>query len=255
MNTPLIPKVARRYARLASTNTAAVEALNDGEDLPPGAVFWADAQTAGRGQGANRWHASPNANLSLSIVVYPDHLAVDQLFALTQVSALAVAETVRSLLPASLTASVRVKWPNDVYVGDRKIAGILVQNGLRGSRVAWSVIGIGLNVNEAIFPTELRATATSLRLLTGKVWDRERVGECLFTAFGATYGLLDAPELGQRYLELLYRRGVVSSFLVTASGERISGVILGVDAQGRLRLALAEGERAFALRELRLSIG
>ncbi|MEL7163139.1 MAG: biotin--[acetyl-CoA-carboxylase] ligase, partial [Bacteroidota bacterium] len=235
MNTPLIPKVARRYDRLASTNTAAITAINDGESLANGAVFWADAQTAGRGQGSNRWHASPNANLSLSIVVYPDHLAVDRLFALTQASALAVAEPVRGYLPAPAATSVKVKWPNDVYVGNRKIAGILVQNGLRGNRIAWSVIGIGLNVNEAAFPEELINTATSLHLLTGITYDRDQVGAELFRCFADAYALT-APariaNLNDYYRKNLYRRDVPSEFVVTATGVRITAVIRGVDEVG-----------------------
>ncbi|MEM9529204.1 MAG: biotin--[acetyl-CoA-carboxylase] ligase, partial [Bacteroidota bacterium] len=140
INTPLFPKVARRYESIASTNEAAVTAINAGEALVPGTVFWADDQTAGRGQGENRWHSSPNTNLALSIICYPDHLTVDRLFSLTQVAAIAVAATITTHLPAEQASRVRIKWPNDIYVGDRKIAGILVQNGLRGNRVVWSVI-------------------------------------------------------------------------------------------------------------------
>ena len=150
-----------------STNALAVAAVNGPAPPANGAVFVARSQTAGRGQGANTWHASPGRNISLSVVAYPGHLPLGRLFALNQVVALAVARTLRALLPPELRTGVLVKYPNDVYVNDRKIAGILIQNGLRGSRLAWSVIGIGLNVNENDFPETLRATATSLRQLTG----------------------------------------------------------------------------------------
>lgn len=254
INTPLFPKVARRYDSIPSTNLAAITAINAGEALLPGTVFWADAQTEGRGQGGNRWHSSPNTNLSLSIICYPDHLPVDQLFALTQATAIAVAETAAAFLPSEKAEQVQIKWPNDVYVGDRKIAGVLVQNGLRGNRVAWSVIGIGLNVNEQEFPAELKNTATSLQLLTGKEYDREEVANYLFTAFAKAYeltGQAKARDLSTRYHQQLYRKGISAPYEEVITGTSFFATLKGVDNIGRLRLHTSSGERVFSLREVR----
>ncbi|MEM9259156.1 MAG: biotin--[acetyl-CoA-carboxylase] ligase [Bacteroidota bacterium] len=254
INTPLFPKVARRYESIASTNQAAITAINAGETLAPGTVFWADDQTAGRGQGGNRWFSSPNANLALSIISYPDHLLADRIFSLTQAAAIAVAETVVAHLPEEQASKVRIKWPNDVYVGDRKIAGILVQNGLRGSRVSWSVIGVGLNVNERAFPEALANTATSLFLLSGSQYDRDQVADSLFSAFSEAYLLTDPAttrELTIRYHEQLYLKGVPASYLAVATGHTFQAVLTGVDALGRLRLKTPTGEQVFSLREVR----
>lgn len=255
MNTTLIPKVARQYEALPSTNAALVQAINAGEEPANGAVFITAAQTAGRGQGKNQWHASPGANLTLSMAVYPDHLSADRLFALNQFSGMAVADTVKHFLPAHLAATVRLKWPNDVYVGDRKIAGILVQNGLRGSAVSWSVIGIGLNVNEVAFPRELEDLATSLNTLTGRSLDLGEVREKLFRCLTERYGLLRPAlrrELGARYQSRLYRLNLPGRYQLTESGEKFFAVLRGVNEAGQLRLELAEGgERVFSLREIR----
>lgn len=255
MNTTLFPKVAFHYELTDGTNAAAMRALTAEEPPSPGSVFLADAQSAGRGQGANQWHATPGDNLTLSMVVYPDHLAVARLFALTQLTGLAVAETVAHFLPTAQAASVRLKWPNDVYVDDQKIAGILVQNGLRGSAVSWSVLGIGLNVNEKSFPGELQARATSLQLLTGAELDKAAVLKYLLSRLAANYAFTQPSRLsalGQAYHRMLYRLNVPGRYLEVDSGERFFAVIRGVNAAGQLRLELAEGEeRVFSLREVR----
>jgi len=255
MNTMLIPKVARRYDRTDSTNAVAIRAINAGEQWPDGAVIMADEQTDGRGQGANRWHTTPGANLTLSCVVYPDHLTVDRLFALTQITGLAVVQTVAHFLPAGLAAIIKLKWPNDVYVGDHKIAGILVQNGLRGRNVSWSVLGIGLNVNEVDFPSELAATATSPALLTGAPLDREVVLAYLLERLAANYEYTHpsrARDLDARYKALLYRLDLPGRYHEVATGENFFAVLRGVNHAGQLRLELATGgERVFSLREVR----
>lgn len=255
MNTTLFPKVAFHYELTDGTNAAAMRAIAGKEPPSPGAVFLAEAQSAGRGQGANHWHATPGANLTLSMVVYPDHLAVARLFALTQLTGMAVAETVAHFLPAPLAATVRLKWPNDVYVGDQKIAGILVQNGLRGSTVSWSVLGIGLNVNETDFPVALQKTATSLRLLAGDKLDKTAVLDFLLGRLADSYAFSQPSQLtalGEAYHRLLYRLNVPGRYLDVESGERFFAVVRGVNGAGQLRLELAEGgERAFSLREVR----
>ncbi|MFT5999245.1 MAG: BirA family biotin operon repressor/biotin-[acetyl-CoA-carboxylase] ligase [Neolewinella sp.] len=236
------------------TNAEAIRMLSAPEPPSSGTVYRADEQTAGRGQGTNSWHTTPGDNLTFSMVVYPDHLAVDRIFALTQLSGLAVAETVAHFLTTQLAATVRLKWPNDVYVGDQKIAGILVQNGLRGSIVSWSVIGIGLNVNETNFPEELQDRATSLALLTGTPFSTDEVLEFLLARLAHNYHL-SAPkrltELGQRYQGLLYRHNLPGRYQEIETGTYFFAVLRGINGIGQLRLELVEGERVFSLREVR----
>ena len=209
-NTPFLPKVSRRFPSARSTNGLVADLIAGGNYPANGAVFVATSQTAGRGQGSNTWYASPGKNLTLSVAAYPSFLAVDDLFALNQVAALAVTRTLMALLPPPHGTRVRAKYPNDVYVGQQKIAGILIQNGLRGRHVAWTVLGIGLNVNEAAFPGPLQRTATSPRLLTGRSYNLEEVLAQLLDHLRATYELArtNLPALQREWDSLLTGRGI-----------------------------------------------
>ena len=251
-NRLLTPKVARNFDRLPSTNAAMLRAIEHGEELPAGSVYLTRDQTDGRGQGSNRWYSSPGANLTFSLLLRPDHLSVDRIFVLTQVASLAVCDAVGDSLP---DAEIRIKWPNDVYVGDRKLAGILIQNGLRGQRVTWSVIGTGLNVNEATFPPELQASATSLLLQTGV---RLRCGDVLEQYLHHVTRWYERLEEGsyaaihRAYQERLYRRGESVTFLELDADRRFVATVRGTDAMGRLQLTHVDGTaHAYELRSLR----
>jgi len=256
INTPPIPKVAHRYASLASTNAEAIRQLNAGAGAVAGAVYRTEEQSAGRGQGSNTWHATPGANLTLSVVLTPDHLAVANIFALVQLTGLAVAATARTFLPAALADDVRVKWPNDVYVRNQKLAGVLVQNGLRGRRVGWSVLGVGLNVNENDFPPTLQSSAVSLTQITGRLIDTDAVADELYRQLTRLYPMTARPNLARldaAYHQQLYRKDITSNFTLTANGQAFSGIIRGVNAAGQLRVEQPVGrESAFAVGEVRL---
>ena len=255
-NGPFIPKISRLLTAATSTNDVAVAAVTGREKPTNGAVFRALDQSAGRGQGGNGWHATPFANLTFSVVAYPGHLPLDRLFALNQVAALSVADAITAFLPTELGTRVRVKWPNDVYVGARKIAGILIQNGLQSGHIAWSVIGVGLNVNEVDFPETLRRSATSLRLLLGHETDPGDVLTGLLDRLRHHYAMTDRRLLGvldRNYHALLYRLDVPSSFFHVETGRVFTGTIRGVDAAGCLQISMLGGRvRSFALREVRL---
>ena len=121
-------------------------------DAPHGTVVVTDRQTAGRGQRGNSWEAQPGANLTFSLLLRPQAIPAARQFELSMIVALEVAACVRRALAGAPDApQVCVKWPNDIYVGDRKIAGILIENSLSGSGIERSIAGIGLNVNQRRF--------------------------------------------------------------------------------------------------------
>lgn len=121
-------------------------------DAPHGTVVVTDRQTAGRGQRGNSWEAQPGANLTFSLLLRPQAIPAARQFELSMIVALEVAGCVRrAIAPAADAPQVCVKWPNDIYVGDRKIAGILIENSLSGSGIERSIAGIGLNVNQRRF--------------------------------------------------------------------------------------------------------
>lgn len=241
----LVPKVAKYFDTLPSTNAALLGALEAGEPLAEGSVYLTRSQTAGRGQGSNQWHATPGDNVTLSMVLRPEHLSVDRLFALNALVSLAVSATLHHFLPPHLAGAVRIKWPNDVYVGRSKIAGILIHNALRGMRVQWAVVGVGLNVNETAFPAELDERATSLAQLLHEAISLEDVTHYLFTQLAEYYPLLQPDrldELHRSYTAQLYLLEELTSFTLRDTNEPFNAYVAGVSVDGKLLLRHPHGQ-------------
>lgn len=236
----------------ASTNAEVQAALVKNDATPEGLTILADHQTAGRGQRGNHWQAAAGQNLTFSVLLRPTFLAATQQFDLSIAVALAGYDTLRALLGPA--APVAVKWPNDLYVGDRKIGGILIENALRGPLLNTSTIGIGLNVNQIDFGPDL-TTATSLARETGRPHNRATVLATLLAALEARYLTLrggQAARLRASYLEKLYRFGEWTLFAFDGQQQRCR--IVGIDAPGRLLLELPTGEhRAFGVQEVRFA--
>ena len=113
-------------------------------------VAWTDFQHAGRGQGANHWESECGKNLTFSILIHPDNVLAHEQYIIS----MAVAATMRKYLSQVLSEEVYIKWPNDIYVGDQKVGGILIENRLAGNHIRDCVIGIGLNVNQTEFRSD-----------------------------------------------------------------------------------------------------
>ncbi|TAD81687.1 MAG: biotin--[acetyl-CoA-carboxylase] ligase [Bacteroidetes bacterium] len=135
-----------------------------------GTVFFTTHQTAGRGQRGKQWHGNPNDNLALSAVLRTQDLAKTHQFKLSAAMALAT----RQLVANHINQAVSIKWPNDIYVGSKKIAGILIENIIQAATWRWSVVGLGLNVNQTKFGPNL-PWATSAQMLTGQSFSPEQL--------------------------------------------------------------------------------
>ncbi len=171
-------------------------------------------QTAGRGQGTNRWEAEAGKNLLFSLQVHPASLPVEQMFVLSEAIALSIQKAVEEVLKGSATASplrkneVLVKWPNDVYVGDKKVAGILIENELKGQHIGRSILGCGVNVNQSVFTSEA-PNPISLCQLLGHEMERSFLLEAIMTFFTCRYDAIQRgkfAEIHTDYLAALYRR-------------------------------------------------
>ncbi|MEZ4984765.1 MAG: biotin--[acetyl-CoA-carboxylase] ligase [Saprospiraceae bacterium] len=200
--------------------------------LSEGMVVQAGYQTAGRGQAGRYWWASPGMNLLLSVVLYPRWVEAQHAFALSQAVSLAVADVVTTLSGKQAW----VKWPNDVYVNNRKIAGILIHNHLRGSQLEWSVASIGLNVNEDDFPDDLTNKAISLRQLTSTDHSIEAVTNQLLLTLEQRYLQLkaDTRQVAREWLQRLYQYQEWHDYQRLPSGETFHGMIVGVRPNGQL---------------------
>ena len=202
-----------------------------------GDVIVAEHQRCGRGQRGNRWSSAAGQNLTLSVVLEPDFLRAEEQFLLLQCVALALTDM---FLTYGLAA--RIKWTNDIYIGDRKITGILMEQSLRGEYLNRCVVGIGINVNQERFEQWI-PNPTSLVLETGRRAEPRQVLDRLCTALGERY---EALRLGARekivsdYLCRMYRLGQRAEFSLV-SGERFAAVIRGVMPSGELMLETTEG--------------
>ena len=241
----IIGKELIELGSVGSTNKEAAERLALSQ-VAHGTVILAHEQTDGRGQRGRSWVSGSSLDLTFSIVLLPSRLRASDQFKLAKVAALAVQEVVQ----AKVLNEVKIKWPNDVLVERRKIAGILIKNAIVGNMVQSSIVGIGLNVNsreldEAYLPT-------SLRLETGVEQDRMTVLEELLSAFERRWGQLetDPPALGSDFSDALWSVGRWTGFEL--DGNPITARAMDVDSDGRLIVETEDGKvTAYGLERLR----
>jgi len=223
---------------LESVDSTNAEARRRWGSNPPvhGTALVARRQVAGRGRQGSAWHAEPGRHLAMTVLLRPTTTDPAMLPLINQKVSLGVAKAVNRLAP---DLAVRIKWPNDLFVGTRKLAGILIENILSGKTVTCMMAGIGLNVNEEVFPDHL-PFAVSLRQLTGQVFDLDRVAA---TVRDQVIREVDHTGEGWRplYRSLLFGLGENHRF--AGPDGPVEGIIRGVDDQGRLELETAEGFR------------
>jgi len=228
-----------------STNSLLTE-LADQSELPEGTVLITDNQTTGRGQRGNTWESQAGVNLTFSILLRPGFLETKDQFQLSMAVAIGVGACFRDLI----SRVVSVKWPNDIFVEDQKVGGILIENQTHGSRLSTSIVGIGLNINQAVFPIPL---AASLLHFTGKVTDLNMIFSRLLGTLEASYlDLRTGNSVGirSRYIESLYRFNKEQTF--ESAGKKFVGVITDIDEYGRLCVQEGEERRKFSLQEIRM---
>jgi BirA family biotin operon repressor/biotin-[acetyl-CoA-carboxylase] ligase len=225
-----------------STNTLLAEFATR-QNLAAGTVLITTHQVAGRGQRGAAWVAEPGKNITASFLVVPNFLDVQSQFMLTQWVSLAVAQTIE--LVADRPAAI--KWPNDVLIGSRKVCGILIENSLTGGTFNQSIIGIGLNVNQQVFPF---AGATSLHLETGRIFSLQQVFEALCAQLERGFLELRSGRFPtDQYLFRLYGRGQRVP-LADASGD-FEGLLEGVTPGGKLLVVREDGPHVYGMKEIR----
>ncbi len=189
-----------------STNKYAMRLVHEGMAIH-GMTILAHEQTEGRGQRGKGWESEKNANLTFSVVVNLKPLNTTQLFHLTVCTAVSIWEAVSNIAGDRIT----IKWPNDIYWDDRKAGGILIENSLgtsTGSTWKWSVIGIGLNVNQTFFSADL-PNPVSLKQITGKEYNILEIAKEICTLLDKNFRRLlegDVKELFKKYREHLYKK-------------------------------------------------
>jgi len=232
-----------------STNRVLSEDMGD---APHGTVLMARSQTAGRGQRGNSWEAAPGMNVTMSLVLRPERIDVRSQWRMSQAVALGAVAHLDRLLGAA--ADVSLKWPNDIYVGNRKIGGILIENSLDGMKLRRAIVGIGLNLNQRKFESDA-PNPVSAAMLTGLEYDVKSVARELAASMLAEFDRADRAEdfgwLDREYAARLWHRVGMHPYVDAATGERFVAAIARVEPDGRLILCLADGsERSYAFKEV-----
>ncbi len=242
-HTGLIGKKALFLPACHSTNEVAARIVAE-EKAQHGYVVYTDFQTKGRGQRGNSWESDNGRNILLSLVLDASFIDPENVYGLTIVTSLAIHDTLSEYIPDGL----KIKWPNDIYYYNKKIAGILIENFLRQSVIEWSITGMGININQESFHEK---NAVSLAQICRQQFGREELIQLLLQNIETRYNELkkrQSERLRSAYLSRLYWKDEIHVF--QADGVFFNGRIESVEHNGKLRIALEQGHRLFDLKEV-----
>jgi len=214
-----------RLKSVDSTNNYVAMLYNDGK-INHGCVIMAEEQTRGRGQRDNKWISNPNENILISICIEPINFLVEKQFDITCFTSIAISNYLNEL-----GIKAEIKWPNDIMVNEKKIAGILIENQLKGNLIKFSNIGIGINVNQLNF-NELKSTSI-IKELNKKIPINKHLS-LLLNSLNKTYESLFYfdNKIRNRYLSNLYQFNVLKKY--KANNKLFYGKIIGVSKWGKL---------------------
>lgn len=229
------------FHELTSTNDYAWEHVKEfsSENIT---VIQTGFQTNGRGQGSHQWLSEKDKNLLFTVCLPLKTVANFPLFSLHHLVSLSVWEYVKSTV---VDFDVKIKWPNDVMGNDRKIAGILIENIYSGNALQWVFAGIGININQTDFPTEIQQKATSISLLIHRTLSiREEINTFL-TTFDRYYDLWQRKEfrlLYESYEKKLWKKGEKITLRLKEKNQLQSGLLAGVSPEGKILLKDEQGK-------------
>lgn len=230
---------------LPSTNNHAADILKQ-KEVQEGTIIQTDFQSAGRGQSGNKWESEKGKNLLISIILFPKMINPADQFIISMTVSLGICDFLKKYIPDS-----NIKWPNDIYVGNDKIAGILIENSIMGEHIENSVIGIGLNINQDIFRSDA-PNPVSLKMLTGSELNLSECLTQLASDLDKRYKQLLSEQfdiIRNEYVSYLYRLKEWSSFL--GPDCIFDGRILTVRDNGKLVIEKKAGGRSeFSFKEI-----
>jgi BirA family transcriptional regulator, biotin operon repressor / biotin---[acetyl-CoA-carboxylase] ligase len=239
----------KKLEEVDSTNSYAKQLLLNDNDVIEGLVIVAESQSYGRGQMGNKWVTESGKNLTFSIILKPN-LEVSNQFMLSKTISLGIVDF---LIDAGFE-NIKIKWPNDIYVNDTKIAGILIENTLKGKNIDYSVVGVGLNVNQLKFDSGL-TNPTSMRLIKDLKYNLDDLLNKLLFFIERRYLALKSNNqklISADYLEKLYRINELNKFEVNKVV--VEAKIIAIAKSGKLRLDIAGKENEFDLKEVKFIV-
>ena len=229
-----------------STNSYLRELIMREKEQPEGTVVITDYQTAGRGQKGNSWESERGKNLTFSILLHPNHIPPGKQFILSQLISIAIVGVLKKY-----DRHFTIKWPNDIYWKEKKIAGMLIEVDLTGSSLSNAIIGIGININQRHFKSDA-PNPVSLTQITGKEHNLSELLEKILDRIVDEYNKYtpdNEEEIRQKYMALLFRNKGVYPYLY---GEEIfNASIEGIEPNGQWILKKENGSiHTFAFKEI-----
>ncbi|MDR1005713.1 MAG: biotin--[acetyl-CoA-carboxylase] ligase [Bacteroidales bacterium] len=223
----------RRFNYLDSTQTALASA-DKAEHLPQWTVYLAQCQKHGKGQMQNSWESEDGKNLTFSLLLKPLFLQPSEQFHLTQILSLGVTDFLQKYIA---NEEIKIKWSNDIYIRNKKICGMLVQNIIMGEEFCKAYCGIGLNVNQTLFTSA--QNPTSLAMENGRTYDLDMLFSELLEALHKRYeGFDDAAKTKAEYIDRLLYFNQMRHYVY--KGEDIDAKIVDVDKYGNLQLETSD---------------
>ncbi len=246
----IFAKQMHHYYKIGSTNTEAMQAAAEG--APEGSAFVAEEQVAGRGRGANQWHSARSTGIYVSIILRPG-MPPSEALLFSLAGGLAVRAAVKEIAPQ---LQPDLKWPNDLLLNGKKFCGILTEMNAEATRVRYLVMGVGINVNQAKFPADLRELATSLRMETGTEWSRVELCAALLKSLDREYRALVNDAAARDSILRRFEQGSSSvrgrSVRIEENGE-LEGVTEGLDSRGFLQVRTPQGLRTVVSGTVRIA--
>ncbi len=227
---------------VTSTNTLARERLQLAKAIE-GSVIFANEQTQGRGQLNSVWESNSGKNVLCSIVLSPVFITIDQQTYLNMAICLAMLDTIKMYTP-----DASIKWPNDIYINKKKVAGLLLENAIQGDHIKYSIVGIGINVNQLDFVVK---SATSLCMETQHNIVVDDVLQLLLKHINHRYGMLKLKQwdmINKEYHQHLL--GLNEECTFKTETEEFVGVIKGVDVHGLLMVKKGDSIINYRVKEI-----
>lgn len=225
-----------------STNVLLREMLRK-EKLDEGFLIHTDFQEAGKGQAGNSWESAEGENLLFSMVLYPEQIAIDEQFILSQLVSIAIKRVLDQYVE-----DITIKWPNDIYWKDKKMAGILIESSLQGSKIKSMVIGVGLNVNQTEFFSDA-PNPISLCQVIGNQINRDELRDSIAKNIMEIYTEMNTLSIQTEYATMLYRKE--GYYLYKSDDDVFKATIHAVHPDGKLVLRTEKGSlRNFYFKEV-----
>lgn len=235
-----------------STNVYLKDMLVSGKRPEEGTIIITDHQTTGKGQKGNFWESEQGQNLVFSLPLYPGFLPPSHQFALLEIASIAMVETLEYFLKGQ-NVEVSIKWPNDIYVGDKKICGMLIEHNIIGSLIDYTILGIGLNVNQRKFLSDAPNPISLIHYL-GKRSDLTDVLSVWYRYFSTMYMDFENKHRSFEELHALYEKNLyrkIGFYPYKDAQGVFEAEVVGVESNGCIKLKPLKGEpRSYAFKEV-----